>query len=102
LLSETVEFDNVEEIDIINFIVMRFNLNLSSIIRCINEKYQNQFCIEEFCKYLLDNNYTDDYFSIRSSLPQNVFNHLMNFTNKIYFVLPYRGDPKRIYVEYIC
>jgi predicted ATPase len=98
-LANTVEFDDIENIDFLDFIIMGFEVNLSYISRCVNEKYRPIFSIEEFRNYLIEKDFLEDSFRIRSSLPINFFQLLKNFTNRIYFILPYKGDPKRIYVE---
>ncbi|GHV63435.1 hypothetical protein AGMMS49587_13460 [Spirochaetia bacterium] len=99
LLSDTVEFTKFKNIICLNFLIIGLDIDISQIVTCINEKYRHLFLIDEFQKLLLEKEYDENFISLRSNFPKNLIRLQQEFTDEINFVLPFRGYPKRVYVE---
>lgn len=97
-LSSTVEFDEIENVRFYKIFLSEFEINLAYAKNCLDTKYRDYFNIEEFCQYLLDQKYEDDIFTLQVGA-LNKIARTFNLSRNIVFIPPFRGYPKRVYVE---
>lgn len=99
LFSTNVEFNHIINVNFMDFNVMDFELDMCCIKECLNKKYKKFFLADDFNKYLVKRGYSEKTFSLVCSTEQTIARLIKTFLDKIIVIPPYRGDPKRVYVE---
>lgn len=101
---ETVEFTDIKHIYIIYSLVDRFEVDIKYIKNCIKEEFKDFFSDNKFDVFLEKKGYFEDTgadektFNLVSNL-HIIRSFFMHFLDHLTVINPFRGEPKRIYIE---
>jgi len=97
-LSSIVEFENITSVFFYQNIIRSFLVNISDATNCLAENYRELFKAEEFNSYLKKKDYKKKVFELKLNEFTKAI-RTFNFEKNIIFIPPFRGYPKRIYIE---
>ena len=96
--NQNIKFKNIKEIFILRNNLYQFFIKIEDIIECISQDERDQFDLLNFKLKLKEEGYEKKYVGLINSYPIVGLDNVLS-ENNIEYIPPFRGSPKRIYLE---